>query len=233
MAAASHRHAARSTFQSVSEPSTEYLHLFVILGGCSAESRSGRSVSSARLLSGVTGAPGLGECVPAARPERGWQDRRHRPEQAADPRRPVSSARPGPGLRWVYRRRIHRQGREPDPARRLRHSAGRLRPQETPRQGPRGQARPTRRYHVPPDAARTIAALLALCHHVIAPILAGSVAPASAASPRPGPPSTATTRSSASPCRPCSGTSVSRPGPQPHRQHCVHRSNASWVTQAG
>jgi hypothetical protein len=31
----------------------------------------------------------------------------------------------------------------------------------------------TRRYHVPPQAARTIAALLALRDHVIAPILAG------------------------------------------------------------
>ena len=63
------------------------------------------------------------------------------------------------------------------PARRLRHSAGRLRPQEIPRQGPRGQAWPTGGYHVAPGAARTIAALLALRDHVIAPILAGSVAP--------------------------------------------------------
>ena len=38
----------------------------------------------------------------------------------------------------------------------------------------------TRRYHVPPDAARTITALLALRDHVIAPILAGI------RSPRPG-----------------------------------------------
>ena len=35
----------------------------------------------------------------------------------------------------------------------------------------------TRRYHVPPDAARTIAALLALRDHVIAPILAGVRSP--------------------------------------------------------
>jgi hypothetical protein len=39
----------------------------------------------------------------------------------------------------------------------------------------------TRRYHIPPDAARTIAGLLALRDHVIAPILAG------VRSPRPGP----------------------------------------------
>ena len=35
----------------------------------------------------------------------------------------------------------------------------------------------TRRYQVPPDAARTIAALLTLRDHVIAPILAGIRAP--------------------------------------------------------
>ena len=35
----------------------------------------------------------------------------------------------------------------------------------------------TRRYHIPPDAARTIAALLALRDHVIAPILAGVRSP--------------------------------------------------------
>ncbi|HEV2256560.1 MAG TPA: hypothetical protein VGS06_25745 [Streptosporangiaceae bacterium] len=35
----------------------------------------------------------------------------------------------------------------------------------------------TRRYHVPPDGARTIAALLALRDHVIAPILAGVRSP--------------------------------------------------------
>ncbi len=35
----------------------------------------------------------------------------------------------------------------------------------------------TRRYHVPPGAARTIAALLALRDHVIAPIIAGVRSP--------------------------------------------------------
>ena len=35
----------------------------------------------------------------------------------------------------------------------------------------------TRRYHVPPDGARVIAALLALRDHVIAPILAGVRSP--------------------------------------------------------
>ena len=85
----------------------------------------------------------------------------------------------------------------------------------------------TRRYHVPPDAARIITALLALRDHVIAPILAGVrsrfAAPAWAASPRSGPPSTVTMRPSGSACRPCSGTSASRPSQPPHRQHFVDR----------
>ena len=40
-----------------------------------------------------------------------------------------------------------------------------------------GKPARTRRYHVPPDAARIIAALLALRDHVIAPILAGVRSP--------------------------------------------------------
>jgi hypothetical protein len=35
----------------------------------------------------------------------------------------------------------------------------------------------TRRYHIPPDAARTIAALLALRDHVLAPVIAGARRP--------------------------------------------------------
>ena len=42
-----------------------------------------------------------------------------------------------------------------------------------------------------------------------------------------GPPSTATTRPSGSACRPCSGTSASRPSQQPHRQHFVDQRDAS------
>jgi hypothetical protein len=45
--------------------------------------------------------------------------------------------------------------------------------QTAPRQATRQQTRPDRRYHVPADSARIIAALLALRDHVIAPILAG------------------------------------------------------------
>ena len=54
-----------------------------------------------------------------------------------------------------------------------------------------------------------------------------SAAPGWAANPRPGPPSTVTTRTSASACRPCSGTSASTRSRQPHRQHSVDRMNAS------
>jgi hypothetical protein len=56
----------------------------------------------------------------------------------------------------------------------------------------------TRRYHVPPSAARTISALLTLRDHVIARSWPESAAPAWAASPGSGPPRTATTRPCAS-----------------------------------
>ena len=85
-----------------------------------------------------------GSCSMGCRcpPRQDRSDRQGRPEQDPDPGRPVSGARPSPGLRRVHRRRVHRQGRAPDPAQRLYHPAGRLRPQETPRQGPHGKARP-------------------------------------------------------------------------------------------
>ena len=86
----------------------------------------------------------------------------------------------------------------------------------------------TRRYQVPPHAARTIAAMLTLRDQVIVPILAGIRSPAEAANPPPGPTSTGTTRPSASACRRSSTTSGSRPSRQPpHRQHFVDRRNAS------
>jgi hypothetical protein len=76
---------------------------------------------------------------------------------------------------------------------------GRQRPQKTPREGPRAHTRPD----TPPprhaQAASTIAAaLLARRDHVIAPILAGVRRPRMSANPKPGPTSTATTRTSAS-----------------------------------
>jgi hypothetical protein len=83
-----------------------------------------------------------------------------------------------------------------------------------------------RRYQVPPQAARTIAGLLALRDQVIGPILAGVRSPGWAASPPTGPPSTATTRPCASACRPSSPTSASQPAPQ-HRQQFVDPRSAS------
>lgn len=69
----------------------------------------------------------------------------------------------------------------------------------------------TRRYHLPPEAARTIAALLTLRDHIIAPILAG------VRSPRRGRKPATWTRidrdyePSASECKASSATSGSRP----------------------
>ena len=54
----------------------------------------------------------------------------------------------------------------------------------------------TRRYHIPPEAARTIATLLTLRDQVIAPILAGVRSSAADSNPPTGPASTATTRPS-------------------------------------
>jgi hypothetical protein len=87
----------------------------------------------------------------------------------------------------------------------------------------------TRRYHIPPEAARTIAALLALRDQVIARSWPASAAPAWGANPPSGPAWTATTKPSASACRPSSTTLASQPQPRPpHRQHFVDRRNASF-----
>jgi Sulfate permease family len=150
-------------------------------------------------------------------------DRRDRPEQAAHPGRPGRRARPGPGTGRVHRRPARRPvrqitGHDGYTIRQAAYDLRKLR-------GKQLVAKPgrTRRYHVPPDGARVIAALLALRDHVIAPILAGIRSPSWAASPRSGPPSTVTTRTSASACRPCSSTSASTRSPQPRRQHLSMR----------
>ena len=67
------------------------------------------------------------------------------------------------------------------------------------------------RYLVPQPAARTIAALLALRDHVIAPILAGVRIPRQGRPPAHSPSSTATTNTYASACAPSSNTSASAP----------------------
>ncbi|MGO9501194.1 MAG: hypothetical protein ACLPUO_06360 [Streptosporangiaceae bacterium] len=103
----------------------------------------------------------------------GWP----RPEQAPHPRRPRGG--PGSGRRAprLHRRRIHRQDPRHDRAGRLHHPTGaydlrKLRGKDLAVKPAR-----TRRYHIPPAAARTIAALLALRDQVIAPILAGVRSP--------------------------------------------------------
>jgi hypothetical protein len=67
------------------------------------------------------------------------------------------------------------------------------------------------RYHVPPLAARTIAALLTLRDQVITPILAAVCSPRMDANPPTGPASTATTNESASICKRSSTISPSKP----------------------
>jgi hypothetical protein len=74
----------------------------------------------------------------------------------------------------------------------------------------------TRRYHLSPQTAGTIAALLTLREQIIAPILAGVRSHAWDANRPHGPASTATTRRSASTCKPSSRTWASAP---PDRQH--------------
>jgi len=69
------------------------------------------------------------------------------------------------------------KGSRDDREHRLHSAASRLRPAETPRQGVDRQTRRTRRYHLTPQTAGTIAALLAIREHVIAPILAGVRSP--------------------------------------------------------
>ena len=78
----------------------------------------------------------------------------------------------------VHRRRVHRQGPRDDRQHRLHHPASRLRPAQTPRQTAGHQTRPDP--PLPPrtrSTAGTIAALLTLREHVIAPILAGVRSP--------------------------------------------------------
>jgi hypothetical protein len=96
--------------------------------------------------------------------------------------------------------------------------------------GPVSKPGRTRRYHLPPRTAGTIAALLTaalltLREQVIAPILAGVRSPPEG--PHigpPGPTSTATTRRSASTCKPSSTTWASAP---PGRQHFVDQDSVS------
>ncbi len=118
--------------------------------------------------------------LPAARPDRRHPDRRHRPEQAPDPRRaraalalaagPAGSPSPSspPGSSQMTRHAGYTIRQAAYDLRKLRGKNLIIKPGRT------------RRYQVPPSAARTIAALLTLRDQVIGPILAG------VRSPRPG-----------------------------------------------
>jgi hypothetical protein len=127
---------------------------------------------------------GLLDELPLPAPQRGQPDRRDRPEQAADPRRTVRSAGAGPGSGRVHHRRARRKvrqitGQDGYTTRQAAYDLCKLR-------GKQLIAKPgrTRRYHVPPEAARTIAAMLALRDHVIAPILAGVRSPRTGRKPK-------------------------------------------------
>jgi hypothetical protein len=84
----------------------------------------------------------------------------------------------------------------------------------------------SRRYHTPPQAARTVAALLALRAQVIARSWPALRSPRRGRNPRAGPPSTATMNRSESACKPSSRTSASPPKPR-HRQQIVDRDYVS------
>ena len=109
-------------------------------------------------------------------PDRGHPRRRGRPQQAPHPGRPVRGTRAVRRLGGLHRRRVHHQGPHDGRAQRLHHPASRLRPAQTPREGADRQPG-TRRYHLTPQNAGTIAALLTLREHVIGPILAGVRSP--------------------------------------------------------
>lgn len=85
----------------------------------------------------------------------------------------------------------------------------------------------TRRYHVPPDAARTFTALLTLREHVIAPILAGVRSPRLGRKPASWTSIDRAYEQLRINMTPCSTTSASPPPVRPHRQHFVDAVSAS------
>ena len=121
---------------------------------------------------------GILDQLPLPAQRRRHPHRRHRPEQAADAGRAGRAARPGPRARRVHRRRASppgcpaMTGQDSYTIRQAAYDLRKLR-------GKNLVVKPgrTRRYQVPPDAARTITALLTLRDHVIAPILAGVRSP--------------------------------------------------------
>ena len=143
--------------------------------------------------------------APGTRPARRHPRRRGRPQQAPHPGRAGRGPRPVRRIRRVHRRRVHRQGPRDDRAHRLHHPASRLRPAQTPRQRADHQTRPdpplpprTRRPRAPSPPCSPCASRSS------DPSSPGSAAPGWDANPSPGPASTATTRRSASTCKPSS-----------------------------
>ena len=152
-------------------------------------------------------------------------DRRAGPEQAADPGRPGPRARPGPGpggftvsdFTAKVRHLIRHDGYT---TRQASYDLRKLRGK-----GLTDKPGRTRRYHVPPQAARTIAALLALRNHVIAPILAGVRSPRTGRKPKIW---TAVDRDYENlriGMQTLFRHAASRHSQQPHRQHFVDRSS--------
>jgi hypothetical protein len=113
----------------------------------------------------------------AAVPDRPHPHRRHRPEQATDPSRAGSGSGAFGRTRRLYRRRPGRQGAGDGgqtgyTIRQAAYDLRKLRGKDLVVKPGR-----SRRYQVPPPAARTIAALLTLRDQVIGPILAGVRSP--------------------------------------------------------
>jgi hypothetical protein len=107
--------------------------------------------------------------------------------------------------------------------RRIQRAKGRLRPARAPAT-PRHQGRPHRRYHVPEATARTITALVTLRENVIAPLGPESEHHDEAAHPNAGLIYTATTKTYAATCNPCSTPSASSPAhPQASRGSATRR----------
>ena len=173
---------------------------------------------------------GILDGLPAALPARRHPYRRHRPEQARI-RAALSAAlalaaAPHGFTAAEFTAKIQQVNKHADyTARQGAYDLRKLRGKNLAVKPGRDPPLPTSR----PEAARTIAALLALRDQIIAPILAGVRSPRRGRKPthwttinRP------TTRPSAWACKTSSTTSGSRPlRPPPHRQHFVDRRNAS------
>ncbi|MDB4872476.1 MAG: hypothetical protein JWL97_3480 [Gemmatimonadales bacterium] len=135
-----------------------------------------------------------------------------------------------PRTRRFHRRGLRRQGPFHDRAgrTRLHHPPSRLRPAETPWQTVGPQTRPEPPLPGPPAGSphHRRAARPARPSHRTHPRRRSEPTDGTQ-TPQSGPASTATTRRSASTCKPSSTTSASRPPASPHRQHFVDEETSS------